>query len=191
MVSIAIPLGIGGTILAKPIMNLLYGAKYEGGVIALQILIWSVALICINSTYAWGLYATDRQNRFLKVVTLQATVNLILNFILISPFGLIGASVATLVAEIIGLPLYYAEFSKVTFVPFKCYILKPLFASIAMGVFVYCTSIVSLNIFALITGSVIVYFVVLYAIGGILKEDMELIKNMFPINKQEVIKKTC
>ncbi len=179
MVTVVVPLAVGGTILAKPVMNFLYGAEYASGAIALQILIWALVLICINSVYAWGLWACDGQNKYLRVVTVQAVSNVVLNFILIPFFGLIGASVATVMAELIGVPFYYKEFNKIVQVPFYNYIVKSLLASGAMALFLYGgLNWLDLSVFLLTLGGVLIYFAFLYLMRGITKEEVRLIQSV-------------
>ena len=113
IVGVAIFLALGGTILANFLMNFIYGPKYNPGIIVFQILIWVVAVNSVNSIYAWGLLAYDKQGKWLLGVTIAAVTNVILNLILIPPWGLIGASIATVLGEMSALPVYYNEFRKV------------------------------------------------------------------------------
>lgn len=178
MMVLAWPLAVGITILAAPIMSLIYGVGYENGVIALQILIWSMALICINTPYAWGLWASDRQNRYLRVVSIQTVGNFILNLLMIPPLGLVGASLATVAAELIGIPLYYRELKKVVHVPLLGHAMRPLIASVPMGLALYMGVRMGLNVLLLAGVGVVVYFVVLYLVRGITEEDKRLILSL-------------
>ena len=185
MVTVVVPLAVGGTILAKPVMNFLYGAEYASGAIALQILIWGLALICIYSVYAWGLWACDGQNKYLRVVTVQAVSNVVLNFILIPFFGLIGASVATVMAELIGVPFYYKEFNKIVQVPFYNYIVKSLLASGAMALFLYWGLIeLNLHLILLVAGGVFIYFAAFYLIKGFTLEEARMMYSIIFANRK-------
>jgi len=176
IVSIALPLGVGGTILAKPLMNLLYGPKYNKGIAALQILIWVVVLIYINMIYARGMWACNKQNEYLKIVSFQGLSNIGLNLILIPSFGIAGAAIATVSAEILGFFFYYREFNKVVAVPIHNYIFKPLLATLIMALCLKCElNILNLNIFLLIFTGVVIYFAFLFLIKGITREETKLI----------------
>lgn len=63
--------------------------------------------------YARGMWVCNKQNEYLKIVTVQVVANIGLNFILIPPLGIMGAALATLSAELIGFPFYYHEFRKI------------------------------------------------------------------------------
>lgn len=185
IVSIVIPLGVGGTILARPIMNLLYGPKYSEGIIVFQILIWVMALICINSIYARGMWACNKQNEFLKIVFFQGLSNIGLNLFLIPSFGIVGAAIATVLAEILGFFFYYREFNKTVSVPIYHYIVRPLLASIIMALFLqWGLNVLNLSVFLLIFAGTIIYFVFLFLMKGISNEEIELIRSNIMVNKR-------
>ena len=106
----ALPLGITGTMLATPIVTTIYGKEYLNSRVAFQILIWAAALIYLNMIYARGMWACNKQNKYLKIVLGQAIINIAFNFLLISPFGIIGAASSTVIAEFAGFFFYQHEF---------------------------------------------------------------------------------
>ncbi|MEA2016492.1 MAG: flippase, partial [Actinomycetota bacterium] len=126
MIAIGLPLGVGGTILGKPLMRLLYGTQYDNGIIAFQILIWYVVISFICMVYANSLLACDKERKYAIGVMLAAITNLILNIFLIPPFGLKGAAIATVAAEGSLFVYVYREFQKIRKVEFKKYLLSPL-----------------------------------------------------------------
>jgi O-antigen/teichoic acid export membrane protein len=184
MVTIAFPMAVGGTILAKPIMNLLYGSKYNNGIIAFQFLIWVAALIYINMIYARGMWACNKQNEYLKIVISQAMANIGLNLVLIPSFGIVGAAVATLAAEGIGLVLYSREFNRIIHVPFHIHLIRPALASLPMLLFfLWMLKRANLNLILLIMSGTFIYFLFLYLMKGITKEEITIVKNIVLANK--------
>jgi len=87
------------------------------------------------SIYARGMWACDKQNEYLKIVTFQGLANIGLNLFLIPSLGIIGAAVATVSAEILGFFFYYREFNKVVYIPIHNYIVRPLIAAVVMALF--------------------------------------------------------
>jgi O-antigen/teichoic acid export membrane protein len=83
MIIIAIPIAVGTTILSKKIITLVYGAQYEGTIIALSILIWSIIPTFIH--YVLGLFIISSNNEKKGMVStgICAVINIILNIILI------------------------------------------------------------------------------------------------------------
>lgn len=179
MISALLPLAIGGTIIAKSIMRLLYGAGYDNGIVALQILLWVLAIMSINVAQAWGLLGCDRQKQFLMGAVAITLSNIILNFMLIPPFGLIGAAIATVSAEGIACVIYRIQFQKIIKIPFAKPVLKSLFASSIMGLFLYWgLNNLNLNVFVLIFGGMFIYTMFFYLTKGITKEEVDMIKSV-------------
>jgi len=155
-----------GSVLAEPIVGFLYGDAYGAAVIAFRILIWSFALICINTPFAWGLWACDRQNAYFKIVTFQFLVNLGLNLWLIPSYGIIGAGAATVAAELTGIPFYVAAFSKIISVDFRLFTVKACLASVVTGAFLF-TSAPFFPLFFLFAASTAIFMAILSMTKGI------------------------
>ncbi len=177
MVATALPLAVGGVILARPLMNLLYGTDYDKGIIALQILIWFFAFEYTYSVFARGLLACDRDKERLKIITIMTVANVVLNFILIPPFGLKGAAIATVLVRIIGFFMFQREFSKIVPIYVHKFLFRPLLAAIIMAIFLYAgLNILQLNLFWLIFLGAVIYLFSLYQAGGITEEELKLVK---------------
>jgi len=166
MVIVGLPIAVGGTLLAGPLLNLIYGSEYSSGIIGFQILVWAVAITWVSATYGHSLLACDRQKKYAVRVAIGTAGNIVLNFILIPHYGLIGAAIATVFTEGVVLLLVYREFNKnVVRVPLNSYILRPVIACLGMAVFLYFFS--SWSVLLLIPSGIIIYFVILFLIKGI------------------------
>lgn len=137
IITLVLPIGVGGNLIASPIMNLVYGSPYEGGVIAFQILIWVVSISAINSVYVIGLIGCGREKQYTFAITLGTFVNIFLNLLMIPIFGIVGAAITTLFSEGIMFTLMVIQFEKIVKVQFWRFLPKPLLASILMGFFIY------------------------------------------------------
>ena len=178
---IGLPLGVGGTILAKPIMRLLYGEGFDNGIIAFQILIWSVVIICLRCTYEQSFLACDKEKRYMFGVMSGALTNIGLNLILIPFFGLKGAAVATVISEFVFSLYLFFYFRIVSKVKIISYCLKPFIAAILMGFIVYYVR--NLNLFLSMSMGIISYFIFILLLKGItFKEISEL--------KKQIVKRT-
>jgi len=173
LTAVAIPLGIGGTILAKPIMNLIYGPQYQNGVIAFQILIWTVAVIFVCVNFGNSLMACDGERKYAVGVSVGAGTNIILNFLLIPRFSLVGAAIATFATEVVVLVYMAYHFSKITRIHLERYILKPSIASLVMGAVIWT---VRINVLLSIIIGAAVYLAVFLSIRGVNGEDIRLIR---------------
>ena len=157
-------------------MNDFSPARVQKGVIGLQILLWALLLMYINSIYARGLIACDRQRRNALVIGTVTTVNIVLNLILIPRFGLGGAAFATVAAEAVALLFYYREFGKMIKTKVYSYLPRPLLASLIMVIFL--RFFASGNIFLLIPGGACIYLVSLYLVKGITREELRLAREI-------------
>lgn len=178
MVSITLPLAVGGTVIAKPIFRLLYGPEYDEGIIALQIMLWLIVIMSINTVKAWGLLACNRQNHFFVGSLITAASNVILNFSLIPALGLAGAAIASVLSEGIAGTIYHKHFSKIMKVPFLNPMLKALPATVAMGIFLFFIMKFTVNPFVLTGSGASAYFLCLFMTKGITREDLQAVKSV-------------
>lgn len=103
---VMLPIAIGTTILANRIILLFYGAEYLDSAIALQILIWSNVIIFINS-YPRLFEVANKPIIFTKITAIGALLNIILNYFMIPIWSFVGASIATVITELIILIISY------------------------------------------------------------------------------------
>ncbi|MFZ3073445.1 MAG: flippase [Thermodesulfobacteriota bacterium] len=171
-----LPVSIGGTMLAKPLINMFYGQAYNDGVTAFQILLWSLFVISIGTIYGRGLVACDREKLFAVGLTVGAVSNLAFNLALIPPYGPTGAAAATVMSEIINLYIYHWGLRKVIKVSFGKEILKSLVASFVMAVFIGVGLVVGWNVISIIIGAGLLYIAVLYAIKGITMDEIRMVR---------------
>jgi len=177
---LAVPMGIGCTLLARPILHLFYGERYEHNAIALQILIWVAVLIYFNMIYARAMWACNQQKAYVKIVAGQALLNVVMNVICIPLLGITGAALSKVAAEMAGLFFYYREFSKIIRVPFMPYIGRPLLACLPMTLFLLAGQyFVTLNIFVLVAGGMIIYCASLYICRGVTRQDALFLRDTF------------
>jgi O-antigen/teichoic acid export membrane protein len=172
---IAIPIGIGTTVLAEEIILAIYGTEFSQSVIALQILIWANVLGFVNYAPATFFNSTNKQRTLMIVTFFGAVLNISLNFILIPLLSYKGAAIATVSTEfVVGLLLMYQiqkEQNIYSVIPNTLF--KPLIAGIAMGLFILIFKNYSLIL--LICSASIFYFVSLFIINGFEKDDIKLL----------------
>mgnify|MGYP001321922484 CR=1 FL=1 len=100
---LAVPLGLGALIINKEIILTIYGSRYKEATIAFIILMLYVSILFVREIYAYQLSAWDMQKKYLKVVLISATYNVISNLILIPIYGLNAAAFNTAVSELLNL----------------------------------------------------------------------------------------
>lgn len=178
MFTAGIPMAVGGMLTAGPLVRLVYGDEYTDSAQAFQILIWMASFVLINSVYARGLWAGDRQNVYFYIVVGQAIVSIGLNLGLVPWLGAIGAALARLAAEGVALPFYHREFSRIVKVPMLKYLWRPLIASIPMALILGFGLLARWHVLLLIVIGLAVYGGVIFLIGGVTRRDIRLVYYM-------------
>jgi len=87
------------TVLAGPIIRILYGQQYLSSIPALQIVVWYTTFSYMGAVRNIWMLSEGKQ-KYLWMINLSgALANVILNYILIPYLGIIGASIASLVTQ--------------------------------------------------------------------------------------------
>jgi O-antigen/teichoic acid export membrane protein len=103
LLMIALPLAIGTTFLAPEIIGLLFAAEYEPAATCLAILVWFIPIVYLTNLFGNSLGAMDQQKFVLKVTTGNVLFNVVANLVVIPYYAQIGASVTTVLTELLGL----------------------------------------------------------------------------------------
>ncbi|AKB46491.1 hypothetical protein MSKOL_0714 [Methanosarcina sp. Kolksee] len=178
LMAISIPAAFGLSFLSKPILTILSTPE-----IAAQgyLITPFVAL----STLLYGAYVIVAQAIALKKKTvisgriwvIAATLNLVLNFLIIPYLGIIGAAITTLFAFLVSLGLtihYSSKFLK--FDTNLAFMLKSILASILMSLIIVLYTPESLfEIMLTICVCVPVYFIALFLLKGFGKQEFKLL----------------
>ena len=93
------PVALGGALLAGPLVTLLAGPEFAPAAPVLSLLMASVGAVYLNLSLGQPLLAWDLQTPYLWAVGAGALANVVLNLLLIPPFGTMGAAWATLGSE--------------------------------------------------------------------------------------------
>ncbi|MGH9794345.1 MAG: oligosaccharide flippase family protein, partial [Candidatus Acidiferrales bacterium] len=161
---VAVPIGVGGTLLAEPIIARLFGAQYAESAAPLKLLVWSAVLVILRGSYRHGLNAAGLQNLDLRCAVVSCALNVGLNVALIPRFGVMGAAAATVTADVVWLAMAGWYFSRrITPLGPAAVLVRPFLAGVAMaGTMWFAEPLLWIARGAL---GVIVYFVALIALA--------------------------
>ncbi len=109
-----LPLAAGIFVLAAPFVRLIYGAKFGGTVLPLQILIFSLIPAFLYWPCGSLLNACDRQVKNTVVMGATMVSNVVLNIFLLPRYGAAGAAAAALISNTILFGSAYFFASRVT-----------------------------------------------------------------------------
>ncbi len=185
LVILGIPMAVGTTLLAEPIIKLAYGPDFIRSAASLRILIWAVGVIFVSSLFASTLTSMGKMKVLVAITALNVIVSLGLNLFLIPTWGLglsfIGASLTTLLTEVLGFTLVLWYFSKHFYsINFVVMALKPLMAALIMGGFILLTG---RHLFFSLLLAPPIYFGLLYLLGAFDEEDKKILVNLVGVRR--------
>jgi len=164
--ALSIPMATGGVLLASPLLIHLFGPEYGNGADAFRLLLISVAFIFVHGVFGTTLLAHDRIRVLMWIQALGASLNVVLNLILIPSHGIVGAAVATVAAEGLILTLDYLACRHLGLdISFR-FLVKPIVASAVMAALLLWLGPESSWLLRLLAGMV-TYGVTLALIGGV------------------------
>ena len=163
---ICLPVVVGISILAKPILNILTGQKYFMGYTILPFLALSIFLNGSTMGFGNALGYYKKTKYIMWSLIIGGSVNLGLNFIFIPKYGYFAAAITTLIGYIVmvGLEIYFSRKFFIWKFPFKS-MYKIICASGIMGIAIYYlnnitnfSNFISL-ILGICTGATIYFFI--------------------------------
>jgi len=182
---IALPIIIGGFILADQIILLFYGQDYQPSILTLKIFIWALFFMFLDYPLNGLLYACNRQKPATFIRGVATAIFVILNLILIPKYFQIGSAIAALISFFILFILEVYWTKKIVSLD-KKYLFdkfsKILLASLAMGLLIILIQgqlpINKFLLIPLILVSSLVYFLILYLSGVLTKEEIKSVKDL-------------
>jgi O-antigen/teichoic acid export membrane protein len=132
--AITLPLAVIFTVLAEPLTLILGGAQYvPNGVIALQLMIWSIPIGWMNSLTQYVLIAVGLQRMITRAFAVAVTFNIVVNILFIPQFNFQAAAIATILSELVlFVPFIYLLRSKLDTYSLLSLIWRPIIAVVAM-----------------------------------------------------------
>jgi len=174
IIFLAIPITIGGILLAPGIINFIYGQNYAPAILAFQILMVTSGIIFLYTPFQQVLVVFDRQKKIFWVILFGAIFNIIFNSILIPKFSLYGAAAVTVATHfLVGILLlkltlnfhFISSFNRRILLSFTIAVLS----SLLMYFVISLPAIYNLHIiFSILFGALIysaAFFVLRYATG--------------------------
>lgn len=128
-----------GTVLAKPILILVYGTQYESAVAVFQVLIWVIPLAVVSGHFRYTLIGYNKQGLEFIAAACGGALNVALNLMLNHTYGIIGAGVSLVVAEGLICALSYCMVRRnVIRIPVGVYLWRPVAGAAILGGILYC-----------------------------------------------------
>lgn len=105
MLLVAVPAGIGLTVLARPALTLVLGSEFADAERVLQVLTPIIVPIYLNRLFNFAFISIKRQSEYAYISGTTLILNILLDLILIPQIGYWGACVGAVSAEVVRLIL--------------------------------------------------------------------------------------
>ena len=130
-----LPLAIGISFVARPLILFLYTEEYAPSALVLAILMWSIPVLSLSSLCGGVTTATDKERQAVGVYILAALLNLGSNLVAIPIWGYLGATITTVITEVAALAMFYLVLHKdFPLKDVKNSIFKPIIAGVIMAI---------------------------------------------------------
>jgi len=157
---LVIPGSVGLFMLADPLLVLVYGSEaYTASASVLRIIVAVVLLTSLSGVMGQLLLAGNRELTTLRIVLVDLIAALILGWVLISSFGLIGAAWAALLTRVIDFAQHWKPVSQLMEqISLTRLLWKPASASAVMAI--YLTAVSPWNPVLLVISAAVLYAIV-------------------------------
>ncbi len=183
--AVAFPVVIFGIFTAGPILELMFGKKYAPAIPVFKMLIFAIPVIYSNTLNARGLWVAKREGDYFWSIFIAAAINVITDFYFIPRYGMTGAALTSIFAELVGSLYCYWAFRK--------YVInesmlpgfwKPALASGV--VIVYFLNIPStVHVVARVMAGILIYVFFLQIQGFLTKHEVDNLRNIHPWLKKK------
>ena len=166
-----VPLAVGTTVLATPLVAAILPAGYLDGGWLLALGIWRAPLLTLVFLYHTALIATNRESSGVWLLAAGAIGSGPLVALLLAGFGLPGASLGLGLVALVLVAAGYGCLAREGRQPaWHHHLLRPLLAALAMVP--ACQLLLPVHLLAAIAGGALTYGVALAAIGGLRRDDL-------------------
>jgi O-antigen/teichoic acid export membrane protein len=171
-------------------VNLLGGPRFAAATIAVQLLMWTMVFTFFNQLAERACTAANIERRVPIVTIISASVNLLLNVMLVPRWQILGAGLAALVSEAVALSLFAVQLRQyIRLWPtagMLCLVLLSNLPPLTLLIWQYCIPrLLSLPLALLLT---IIGYIVTRTLSF---KDIRQIVRILPIRKEEKLKTMC
>lgn len=174
-----VPVAVGGILLSRPCILLLYGNNFQQSTEILKIFFCILPFSLLNGLAGYFLTSINREKFISLIISATTAMNIILNVLLIPRFHYYGAACATVVSEITfficALSVVPKEFRSIPVFA----ILRIFLASLAMGAGVYALGLFVPDLFVRIGAGGMLYGVVVLLLGILDNDDRRILRSAF------------
>lgn len=173
VILLALPITVGGIILSKEIIILLFGKKYIEAFLPFIILLIYIFTLFMRETYGYSLNAWNMEDKYLKSVILSSAANLILNLIFIPKYGIKAAAMTTAFSELINFFIMRKYSTQIVKTDYLSNIVKLILPLLTMSTVVCVLKYLNIHVLVNIALAILVYFISLIGFKYISLKDLK------------------
>lgn len=177
--AISIPAALGIAVLSDNFVYILFGDAYAQSVTSMQILSLSIITVAISNFTGYQILLSVGKEKILLYSTIiGALINILLNSVLILPYGHYGASIASVISEgtIALYQLYYVrKYISLNFISFPKTLGKILMPSLAMLTAIVVVKFIFQNVFIEMVISVLIGGLSFMLVGYIFRNEFVML----------------
>lgn len=178
---LSLPLTLGLYVIAPDVLSLIYASEYSPTYTIFKTLVWMIPFLFINGSLKMVLWATDKTVISARNLFLSSIVLGVLGVILVPQYGPYGAAVAVVSAEIFHFLVNYHVVTDELEPTRVSHLWRPYVSAVVMALILYMPYLLKYDISSLwlLPFAMMVYFLILYIIGGVDMDDYVLLKKVF------------
>jgi len=158
---LGIPIVFGGAVLAKQIIELLFGGAYVDATLTFQLLLITLLIIFPSAVIAHAIFAYNRAKNFIGFLILGVIGNVILNIVLIPEYGIVGSAFATIGATIAANGFIWLKMKGINNFVVLPHLKRIIPATIVMTVLTIIMRTAGINLLVNVLISILIYFTLL------------------------------
>lgn len=180
LMMIVIPSAFGLSILAKPLLQELTLPQFVAGSVVVPFVAFGAVLFCFYQICVYIIHLVGKTEITLRLLGISSGLNIVLNVLLIPRVGILGAALATLISYgVLGILTLLVTRRYLKFDLSVPFLLKSILASGIMAVCIRLLNPQSISLILVsIMGGAIVYFAVLFLVGGFSLRELKFVKNL-------------
>lgn len=157
----AIPVVLGGLIIGGDVIIKLFGDQYVGSIMMFKISLISILFVFPALVFNNIIFIFNKHSSIIKISLIGTLLNVLINILLIPKYGGNGASIATLISQIIIMFLMMREINKIIQLEVFKGLTKTILSSIIGSIFMYLLIILNMNTYLIIIITIAIYTLML------------------------------
>lgn len=175
---VALPVALGGSLLANQIVALLFGSTYAPAATTLEVIIWVVPLMFASEFLGYVVLIGGHERQAARSVLVSTAFNIGFNLLLIPRYGLAGAAAMTVFTEAILVGQYiWLLRSTLHALRWETVLGRPLVATIGMGALVLLLRSAT-PVLVTVTLGALIYAALLLLLGVVGREEWRFLRSL-------------